>query len=211
MSAAKLDRLIQLQERTATQDAKKAFLKALSSMQAKLPVIPERGSITHPKGGKSTSYALWEDINEAIKPILSKYGFTLTFRTHQEKSQIIVTGILSHKLGHSEESVMRLPVDTSGSKNPVQAVGSSTSYGKRYSAAALLNLTSRGDDDDGDDATKTPCISEEQKHQLQARLDEMQADESRLCRFLKVTRLDDIALRDFDRALQVLDAKERAS
>jgi hypothetical protein len=44
---------------------------------------------------------------------------------------------------------MELPVDTSGSKNPVQAVGSSTAYGKRYVMEALLNLTSRGVDDDG--------------------------------------------------------------
>jgi hypothetical protein len=41
-----------------------------------------------------------------------------------------------------------LPVDLSGKKNPVQAVGSSVSYGKRYAIEALLNLTSRGQDDD---------------------------------------------------------------
>ena len=44
---------------------------------------------------------------------------------------------------------MELPVDTTGSKNAVQAVGSSTAYGKRYVMEALLNLTSRGQDDDG--------------------------------------------------------------
>jgi hypothetical protein len=44
--------------------------------------------------------------------------------------------VLSHELGHSEETTMTLPLDTSGSKNNVQAVGSSTSYGKRYTATA---------------------------------------------------------------------------
>ena len=43
---------------------------------------------------------------------------------------------------------MQLPVDLTGSKNAVQAAGSSVSYGKRYTVSALLNLTSRGEDDD---------------------------------------------------------------
>ena len=44
---------------------------------------------------------------------------------------------------------MKLPADTSGSKNVVQAIGSSVSYGKRYTMQALLNITSGGEDDDG--------------------------------------------------------------
>lgn len=42
---------------------------------------------------------------------------------------------------------LRLPPDLSGDKNSIQAVGSSVSYGKRYTACALLNITSRGEDD----------------------------------------------------------------
>jgi hypothetical protein len=38
--------------------------------------------------------------------------------------------------------------DASGNKNAVQALGSAISYGKRYTASALLNLTSHGEDDD---------------------------------------------------------------
>jgi len=39
-----------------------------------------------------------------------------------------------------------------GSKNAVQAVGSSVSYGKRYVMSALLNITTTDDDDDGQSA-----------------------------------------------------------
>ncbi|HET9820175.1 MAG TPA: ERF family protein, partial [Rhodanobacteraceae bacterium] len=56
--------------------------------------------------------------------------------------------------GHREETSITLPADTSGSKNAVQAVASSTSYGKRYTAGALLNLTSHGEDDDAFSAVK---------------------------------------------------------
>jgi hypothetical protein len=54
-----------------------------------------------------------------------------------------------HRGGHSEEATKFYPADTSGSKNAIQAIGSSISYGKRYTASALLNLTSRKEDDDG--------------------------------------------------------------
>ncbi|WP_409524602.1 ERF family protein [Pseudomonas sp.] len=65
---------------------------------------------------------------------------------------------------------MLLPLDTSGSKNAVQAVGSSTSYGKRYVMSALLNLTTRGEDDDGH-AVPTANVTSVQAAGITALLD----------------------------------------
>src|SRR3546814_10944018 len=88
-------------------------------------------------------YALWEDIIEAIRDLLSEHGFALSFRTGRENDQITVTGILSHRDGHSEETTIFLPLDTTGAKNAVQGVGSSPRYGKRYAAPHLLHLPLR--------------------------------------------------------------------
>jgi hypothetical protein len=147
----KLERLMGLYERVSDRTAKAAFAAALAAMQTELPEITERGGISIDKGKTYQSrYALWEDINAAIKPILANHGFALSFRTGLAgDGKITVTGVLSHRDGHSEETTMTLPHDSSGSKNAVQAVGSSTSYGKRYTAMALLNITTRGEDDDG--------------------------------------------------------------
>jgi len=59
-------------------------------------------------------------------------------------------------------------VDTSGSKNGVQAVASSVSYGKRYTAGLLLNITTTGEDDDGNGpaAKITPRVTSAQAAQL---------------------------------------------
>src|SRR5690606_30099473 len=127
--------------------ARKAFVSALSDLQQELPVFAENGEILL-RNGTTYSYALWEDINEILKPLLSDFGFVLTFRTGRYGEEVSVTGILAHKDGHSEQTTITLPLDLGGQKNGAQAVGSSTSYGKRYAAAALLNLTSRGEDDD---------------------------------------------------------------
>jgi hypothetical protein len=161
----KMERLLQMQERIMERNARSAYSTALAEMQPHLPVITERGKIVvRDKVTKeitqSTGYALWEDINEAIKPVLAEYGFALSFKTGvMPDGKITVTGILSHRQGHQEETTMALPHDSTGSKNAVQAVGSSTSYGKRYTASALLNITSRGEDDDGEKSS--PKVIEE--------------------------------------------------
>ena len=138
----KMERLMAMYERIEGKRAEAAFSSALSEMQDKLPSIGERGNAA----GRYT-YALWEDINAAIKPVLKAHGFALSFRTDFTNG-IKVTGVLSHSSGHKEETSIVLPADPSGNKNAVQAVASSVSYGKRYTAGALLNLTSHGEDDD---------------------------------------------------------------
>lgn len=155
----KMERLIEMQERIMARQARMAYFSALSEMQAEIPEIPERGRIvirdkSDPTQVKQeTPYALWEDVNEAIRPVLSKHGFALSFRTGlTSDGRVSVTAILSHREGHQEETTMVLAHDSTGSKNAVQAIGSSTSYGKRYATGALLNLTSRDgieQDDDG--------------------------------------------------------------
>lgn len=202
----KMERLIQMQERIMDRNAKSAYAAALAEMQTELPSIVERGKIQI-GSGKAQMYALWEDINDAIKPVLARHGFGLSFRTGQQDGKIIVTGILSHREGHSEETTMHLPVDTSGSKNAVQAVGSSTSYGKRYTASALLNLTSRGEDDDGRAAGAGQLVSAEQAAQIEALIVEVQADKAKFLTYFKVPSITDIPLAQFNRAVQLLESK----
>lgn len=202
----KLQRLMDMQERVIERNARAAYASALSAMQPELPTIIERGKIDIGRG-KPQSYALWEDINDAIKPILFKYGFALSFRTGQEDGQIMVTGILSHREGHSEQTTMYLPVDTSGSKNAVQARGSSTSYGKRYTAGALLNLTSRGEDDDGAKAGLGVTINDKQLKILVDLIKEVSADEPRLLKYAKVEKLEDLPVAKFDDVRSLLEAK----
>lgn len=144
----KMERLLTMHERITERDAKAAFTAAMAEMQGELPTISEKGEIVV-KGELRSRYAKFEDINEAVRPILKKYGFAVSFRTNTENAAISVTGILSHKQGHSEETTMVLPADISGAKNSVQSIGSSTSYGKRYVLEAILNISTRGGDDDG--------------------------------------------------------------
>lgn len=154
----KLERLMAMHERMQARDAQAEFNAAMAAMQSDIPSIAERGAIVV-NGQKRSDYATFEDINDVIKPIMQTHGFAITFKVENVAAGLSVTGILMHRAGHREETTMLLPLDTSGSKNAVQAVGSSTSYGKRYVMSALLNLTTRGEDDDGHAAVPTANIT----------------------------------------------------
>lgn len=202
----KMDRLLQMQERIMDRQARAAYAAALADMQPDLPVIAEKG-----KGHNNKAYALWEDINERIRPVLSRHGFALSFRTGQGPNTISVTAVLTHREGHFEETTMHLPSDNSGSKNPVQAVGSSTSYGKRYTALALLNITTGGEDDDGHKAGIGETISADQRDELRALADEVGADIRRFCEFLKIASLNDLPSSRYAAAVKALEAKRGRS
>lgn len=144
----KMERLMQMHERFQARQAEQQYAEALAIMQQELPSISERGGIKDKNGRVQSTYALWEDINEALRPVLAKHGFALTFRIPRNEKGVEVEGVLSHRAGHSERTCILLPADVSGNKNAVQAVASSVSYGKRYTAGALLNFTTHGEDDD---------------------------------------------------------------
>lgn len=143
------ERLWTMQKEVRAEHAKSVFIAELSELQANIPAIKRQGQIKNNSGTVQSTYAKWEHINEAIKPILQAHGFALSFRVNQEGSRIVVTGVLSHRDGHSETTIIELAPDTSGSKNAPQAVVSAISYGKRTAASALLNITSYDEDDDG--------------------------------------------------------------
>lgn len=144
----KMERLISMQERVQARDAEIAFNRAFAAMQPKLPSITKGNQIVH-KGQVISEYAEWADISRIVTPILSDHGFSLSFKSGNSGGQVSVTAILRHALGHKDESTLPLPLDTSGAKNAVQSVGSTISYGKRYTACPLLNIVTEGEDDDG--------------------------------------------------------------
>lgn len=204
----KMERILNMRREMQRDQAKAAFMSALADMQTELPAIQERGEIKI-GSGKPQRYALWEDINDAIKPVLARHGFALSFKTGQSEAKISVTGILGHRLGHSEETTMLLPLDTSGSKNAVQAVGSSTSYGKRYTAAALLNLTSRGEDDDGKAAGLGPSITEDQVREINKLIAEIGAPLDKVLEHVGAESVAAMTAAQFEKASHALGQRKR--
>ena len=177
-------------------------------MQGELPEVPKLGRIDH-GGGRGYNYARWEDINDRIKPVLQKYGFGLRFDIITETESLFeIEAILVHRSGYSICTRKKLPIDKSGAKNIVQSYGSTQSYAQRYSAIALLNLTSRNEDTDAnngknDDDAK---ISPAQIDEIYTLLDN---NEDRIERFRKLQGLrliGDMPASRFEGAVEAIKA-----
>ena len=173
----KMERLLSMKERIDKEENSRQFNADMASMQIEMPSIAERGT------GHNIKYATFEDINDVAKPILSKYGFAVSFKVVETEKGVRVTGLLLHRSGHREETEMTFPSDTSGSKNAVQALGSSISYAKRYIMCAMLNITTRGEDDNGLAAVPFAPITAMQAQQISNLLE--QCKEETQARFVE--------------------------
>lgn len=142
----KMERLLAMHERMQAKTAEAAFNAAMAEMQCEIPTVGQGALNTH----TDKTYATLDDINVTLKPIMQAHGFAISFKVEHTGAGVSVTGILMHRDGHREETTMLLPVDIGKGRNAVQAVGSSTTYGKRYVMCALLNITTgEMQDDDG--------------------------------------------------------------
>ncbi len=207
----KLDKLLDLQERVEKREAKKAYDAALAAAQAEFPVIRERGEIRNRDGKVQSRYPLMEDVQRALVPILGKHGLRMSFDIQQPQGVVEVTCIVAHKMGHEERTPLTLPHDDSGSKNRVQAIGSSISYGQRYTSKARLNWVSETEsaDDGGQAAGAAPTITAKQYRQLVKLIAEAAASEERLLRHVGVESLDLIPQDRWDEVFGMLNTKKR--
>lgn len=205
----KMERLMGMYERITARQAESDFHAAMAEMQPQLPIIEKAGAIKNKAGGKQAGYARWEDVVEGITPVISRHGFSLTFRVRNEGEKVIVTGVLAHRGGHSERTdAPPLMADMSGSKNSVQALGSSVSYGKRYAAFAILNIAARDEDDDGArGGSGSQNITEDQFMMLRNLMEEAQADEPRFLTFLGVEHLEELPATKLSGAVAALRRK----
>jgi hypothetical protein len=153
----KIERLIGMQERIMAHKARAAFNAAFAQMQGELPIIDEKGQILV-NGQLRSRFGKHEDIQEAVKPILAKFGFAINHKNRRlENGRHLIIGVLRHREGHSEEDEFECPPDASGGKNDVQAIGSTREYGRRYTTISLLNIVTKGVDDDGKGSSKPPA------------------------------------------------------
>ncbi len=198
-----VEKLMGLQERWEAGQARKAFDKAIAAAKAKITPIQRNA-----KGHNEKRYADFAAIAKVVDPILSEHGLSYRFRTAQS-DRISVTCILSHEDGHSEETTLAGPADSSGSKNAIQAIGSTLTYLQRYSLVQMLGLAA-SNDDDGKTAADDDAITLEQVEQLVALCDEVSADKEAFCKYFRVDSIAGITAKDFQRAVAALNKKRAA-
>jgi len=156
INVEKLERLIAMRREELERLAKLEYQQAFVRMQAELPATPRRGNIHIPadkgKGReeRNTPFAKLEHSVAPLRSIMAKHGFAF-WHTEQflEGGLIEVTCTVAHAAGHRETTTLKAPSDDTGSKNALQARGSTLSYLRRYTLKSLLGMVDKDEDDDG--------------------------------------------------------------
>jgi hypothetical protein len=187
------------------EESRREFEAAFAEMQPSLPAVTKAG-----KGHQDAKYAKLEDVQAAARAILAEHGFSIRFKVEDAENALCVTCILSHRNGHSDKDTIRLPLDTSGSKNAVQARGSTVAYGKRYTLCNILGIQTGGEDNDGQTDRSGETLDPDQVKQVRAALEKLdQKDDAILAwagtRGFGATELENVPAEAFEKMIGQLN------
>jgi hypothetical protein len=202
---SKLERLLDVQIKMMGIQAELDFNRDFILMRQELPVIAKKGEIKNKEGRVTSRYSKYEDLHEAINPILTKYGFAFSHDTKPYNDKMIVTSKLFHKGGHSRNFEFVTPFDTSNAlKSPMQASKSTSSFGKRTNIINALDITEATQDSEVFNNQK---ISIEQAQEIDMLIEQTGSDRDKLLAFCGAETSLDISLVKYNQAVTMLKQK----
>jgi len=209
-SLEQLEKFMELKIKWEEREAKKAYHEAMAAFKLNPPDIEKDKTVSYNVQGKGTTtykHATLANVTSKINAGLSKHGLSAAWETKQTNGTISVICKITHILGHSEETTLTASPDLSGSKNAIQAIGSSISYLQRYTLLALAGLATHDMDDDG--AGSEPVyITEKQVSDITTMIDEKAVDKVKFLVFMKAESLETIPASDYNKAIASLKAKK---
>ena len=154
MDIAMLEKFMDLAERQEKREAEKAFHRAFAAFKADPPEIVKDKLVGF--GNTKYKHATIGKVVSAIIGGMSKHGLSHRWNIAQDGNTITVTCVITHDLGHSEETPITAGADMSGGKNAIQAIASTITYLERYSLQAATGIAVLEADDDGRGADDVP-------------------------------------------------------
>jgi hypothetical protein len=193
------------------EERRAAYADAMARLQSRLPQVTKHGVNAHTK----TAYAMYEDIDAAIRPLLAEEGFSLSFDEDSRDGAMVRYVLrITHRSGHREEQRLTLSIDEAArnregraTRTATQSDGSTASYARRYLIKLALNLVERGEDDDGNGGSQP--ITEEQARDIDTAITDTRADRARFLAYMGVGSIEEILDRDYARAMNALESKRR--
>ena len=204
-----IEKMMDLKERHEQGEARKAYHKAMAAFKANPPKIDKDKTVSFGTGKTSYTHASLANVTEKINMALSVHGLSAAWKTEQINGTIKVICTITHELGHGENTSLSANPDTSGSKNAIQAVGSTISYLERYTLLALAGLATHDMDDDGG-STGEPIeyINKKQFSSLVDMMNEVKANQAKFFKFFKIKKLDELPANRFKDAWDMLEKKK---
>lgn len=151
-----MEKLLAIRRELKAEDAKREFDFAMANFQSSCPVIKKTK-----EGGKTNSgkvaykYAPLGSIVEQVKSLLGDNGLSYAIKCHMEPAHVLVTCIVKHIAGYSEESSVQMPLATKTAiMSAPQQMAATLTFGKRYAFCNAFGIMTGEDDTDDDNPTK---------------------------------------------------------
>lgn len=149
----RLERLMDMQIKWEANEARKAFADDMVEFKKHAPVIYKDKHVEFrtDKGVTAYDHATIGNVVEKLIGVLADHGFSHKWTpARSEGGMVSITCVVTHRLGHSEETTLEAGLDQSGQKNNIQAMISTKSYLERHSLLAAVGLATKDTpDDDG--------------------------------------------------------------
>uniref|UniRef100_A0A6M3JZQ7 Putative Erf family protein n=1 Tax=viral metagenome TaxID=1070528 RepID=A0A6M3JZQ7_9ZZZZ len=210
-----IEKMMDLQERHEKNEARKAFHRAMSAFKANPPKVFRDLQAKYQMQGKPETKWNHADLgtaSDAISVGLGEHGLNSSWRTEpQENGNIKVTCVITHEMGHSESTWLAAGPDKTGSKNEIQAVGSTIFYLERYTLFAITGIAPARMDDNGAGTGSPPeYIDEKQLGQIRDMMLSTGANSEKFLALFSAESDEKILAKDFGKAMTALKAKQRA-
>lgn len=143
--------LLTIQQDWEREESRKAFERDMVALKRDLPTVIRRDKVVDFASAKGRTYYTHASLAAAVDAVtdpLTKHGFSLSWTpSTDDKNRVSVTCCLTHLDGHSKQTTITAPVDTSGSKGPAQGVASTITLLQRYTLLSLLGIATADQED----------------------------------------------------------------
>lgn len=192
-----------------TSDQINELAKALAKAQGEITNALKNSANPHFKSRYADLAAIWDVIREP----LTRNGISIIQTINLEMLDkggaiVAVNTLMLHESGQFIRDCLPLPI----SKVDPQAIGSASTYGRRYSLQAIAGVA--GEDDDGNAASgktgapEIATISAKQQAEIRALLDKIGKDEAAFAAHMGVQSIAEIPAISFNNAIAILKRAE---
>jgi len=206
----RLEPLLDRRDRVLASERQQAFDDAMAQAQQEM-----RSVATDSANPQTRSrYASYHAVDKVLRPIYTKHGFSLSFGTAEgaPADHVRITCRVS-RAGHREHYQIDMPCDGAGAKGaPVMtrthAMGSASTYGRRYLLLMIFNVSiGEPDDDDGNAAGKVEVLSDEQTMRIANLIAETKSNIELFLKYVGVPSISDIPAAQYLQLLSMLERK----
>ncbi len=198
MDMDRIERLFEMNERMIKRQAETEYNAAMARAQGAMQSVATNKQNDHTKSG----FANLEAVHTVCKPIWTHHGFSVssTLRPSKEANHIMVACEVRHSSGFKQVFENDWPLDLAGTqgkvnKTAIQAMGSTSTYARRYTELMIFDIAIKHEDQDGNQPKANPgdqTLTKPQIDNLRNAMKMASVSDADFCKKAQIQRVEDL-------------------